>query len=328
MTIAPFLLRVLTPLAGTALRGGANGRLSILIYHRVLAAADPLLDGEPDAAAFRAQMALLVSGFNTLRLSDAVERVQTGHLPPRAVCVTFDDGYRDNAETALPILKLGIPATFFIATGYLDRGRMFNDSVIEAIRQAPGGAIDLTGLGLGSHTLTDTASRKALIEHIVGEIKYRPARQRSAFAERIAEAAGVELPADLMMSFDQVREVSGAGMDIGGHTVTHPILREIPDEQAEREITRCREELAALTGQSPRIFAYPNGKPGRDYGPQHVRMVKSAGFAAAVSTAWGVSTRETDRYQLARFTPWDRTLPRFVLRLVQNGLRPLRHHTI
>lgn len=326
MILDRLLVRAVSAFAGAVLRGGPRGRLSILLYHRVLAAPDPLLGGDPDTNTFRAQMALLKNIFNVLPLSEAIERLQSSSLPARAVCVSFDDGYRDNAELALPILsELGVPGTFFIATGYLDNGRMFNDSVIEAVRQAPEGNVDLTALQLGRHTITDLESRKRLIRHVIESIKYRRSDERARVAEQIAEHWGVNLPNNLMMSSQQVRELTAAGMEIGGHTVTHPILAEVPDGEAEREIRQGREELAALTGQPLKVFAYPNGKPGTDYFPRHPAMVEKAGFAAAVSTAWGVSTRETHRYRLARFTPWDRELPRFALRMVQNGLRPLRN---
>ena len=92
---------------------GDRGRLSILIYHRALAAPDPILHDEIDAATFEQQMALLAADFNVLPLGEACARLVRGGLPARAACVTFDDGYADNEHTALPILKrFGVPATF------------------------------------------------------------------------------------------------------------------------------------------------------------------------------------------------------------------------
>src|SRR4051812_17280670 len=85
--------------------GGAGSRLSVLIYHRVLPKQDPLFPNEVDACAFDRQMCLLRSCFNILTLSDAVKRLRDGKLPSRAACITFDDGYADNAEVALPILN-------------------------------------------------------------------------------------------------------------------------------------------------------------------------------------------------------------------------------
>ena len=117
------------------LRTAGKQRLSILIYHRVLQSPDPLRPGEPIVDEFRQRMNLLRRYFNPLPLVEAIDRLQAGELPERAVCVTFDDGYADNESVALPILKKsGIPATVFVATGFLNGGQMWNDTVIESIR--------------------------------------------------------------------------------------------------------------------------------------------------------------------------------------------------
>jgi len=91
---------------------------------------------------------------------------------------------------------------------------------------------------------------------------------------------------------------------------------------ARREINQSRECLAAILNEPVSLFAYPNGKPGQDYAAEHVRMVRDAGFAAAVSTAWGVASRDSDSFQLPRFTPWDRQPVRFALRLLINRRNP------
>jgi len=159
--------------------GGRHGKLSILIYHRVLKQPDPLLPGEVDAASFEWQMQLLAQHFNVLPLSEAVERLKKNSLPNRAVCVTFDDGYADNAEVALPILeKLGVPATFFIATGFLEGGMMWNDQVTEAVRHAQGNVMDLTQLGLGRHDISVDHSRFSSIKRLLGELKYFAPNER------------------------------------------------------------------------------------------------------------------------------------------------------
>ena len=91
------------------------------------------------------------SWFNVLPLALAVERLRQGDLPARALAITFDDGYADNAEVAAPILeRLGLPATFFVTTGFLQGGCMWNDRVIEALRNCAADELDLSELGLGT----------------------------------------------------------------------------------------------------------------------------------------------------------------------------------
>lgn len=295
-----------------------GARLSILIYHRVLETPDPLLPSEPDATTFDWQIALLARHFHVLPLGEAVKRLRQGRLPVRTACVTFDDGYADNERVALPILQRhGVPATFFIATGYLDGGRMWNDTVIEALRRVPGDTLDLSDAGLGVHPVGSSEERVRAIEALLTELKHLRPVERQARTDRIG-ALTPNLSQDFMMSRAQARNLHSAGMEIGAHTITHPILAGLSPQEARREIEEGREQAEEVVGGPVPLFAYPNGKPGRDYHEEHVAMVRAAGFEAAVSTQWGVAGPASDCYQLPRFTPWDRTPTRFMLRLAQN----------
>ena len=312
----------LTRMLGSVLSpGGVRGRLSILIYHRVLAAPDPLLEGTIDAAEFGEQMALLASGFNVLPLREAVQRLLAGTLPARAACVTFDDGYADNHDVALPILKrLGVPATFFVATGFLDGGRMWNDTVIEAIRRTTKPALELSDLGLGTVPLGSLIERREAVGALLRAIKHRPPAERAAAVERIA--AGEPLPDDLMMTKQQVRNLHASGMEIGGHTVTHPILTRIPEGAAQSEMADGKAALEEVIRGRVTSFAYPNGVPNEDFATTHVALAKRVGFSAAVTTSWGAARSTSDVFQLPRFSPWDRWPLKFGARLLLNARRP------
>jgi peptidoglycan/xylan/chitin deacetylase (PgdA/CDA1 family) len=304
------LIRVLSP-------GGANG-LSILIYHRVLAQRDPLFPAELDRDDFDLHLRLIKSMFTVIPLIDAVRHVQAGTLPPRAACITFDDGYADNAEVALPILQRhGLNATFFVATGFLNGGRMWNDTVIELVRRAPAGMLDASGLGLGQHAVGSVDERKQALTTLIGKLKYLPMDERLEQVNKLVELVKIELPNNLMMTTAQVRELHDAGMGIGGHTVNHPILAKIPAALARAEIAEGKQTLEAIIGGPVPLFAYPNGKPGADYRAEHVAIARELGFEGAVSTAWGAS-QQPDRFQLPRFSPWDRTRLRFALRMANN----------
>jgi peptidoglycan/xylan/chitin deacetylase (PgdA/CDA1 family) len=121
-----------------------------------------------------------------------------------------------------------------------------------------------------------------------------------------------------MMSVEQVRGLRDAGMQIGGHTVTHPILARLDDATAQREIGEGKRTLEAWLGEEVPLFAYPNGRPGDDFEPKHARMAQAAGFKAAVTTAWGVARRGTDAYSIPRYTPWARQRWKFSLQLARN----------
>lgn len=312
------LLRSALHLASPA---GRKARLSILIFHRVLPALDELFPGEMHADRFDAVCRWLKQWFHVLPLDDAAQRLMQGQLPARAACITFDDGYADNHKVALPILQRhGLCASFFIATGFLDGGRMWNDTIIESVRRCTMATLDLAplGLDLGMVELASAAQRRQAIDALLERLKYRPLAERLELVGRLAQLAKVQLPDDLMMTSGQVRALHLAGMQIGAHTVSHPILARTIDDDASREISTSKHALETLLQAPVHLFAYPNGKPDQDYRASHAVMVRKAGFKAAVSTAPGVSSAESDPFQLPRFSPWDRSRWRYGARLLAN----------
>jgi len=314
------------PLFSLLSPSGARARLNVLIFHRVLREPDPLFPDEVHAARFDELLGWVKSWFNVLPLDDAIHRLDEGSLPARAAALSFDDGYADNHDVALPLLRRhGLPCSFFIATGFLDGGRMWNDTLIESVRRSLGPMLDLRGLvdgrgdDLGRYVLGDIDSRRQVLGRLIGRIKYMPPEPRQACVDAIAARAEVSPPQDLMMSSEQVRALHLAGMQIGAHTVSHPILASLPAQQAADEIARSRDALQALLGDKVGLFAYPNGKPGTDYLPDvHPAIVRELGFDAAVSTRWAAARRGDDVFQIPRFTPWDRGRLKFGLRLARN----------
>ena len=292
--------------------------LSILIHHRVLAEPDPLLPDVPDVAAFDRQMRLLKRFFRVMPLPTAVRQLRQGTLPSRALCITFDDGYADNAELALPVLQRhGLHATFFIATAYLNGGRMWNDEVIDYVRQAPAGRLDFSMIGCGSLPGFTHAQKRQAIDQVLMQLKYLPFARRQMMAERLAPSRRQPL----MMNSGHIHQLLAAGMELGAHTHRHPILAAMPDDDAYADIAEGKAALEALAGRQVTMFAYPNGKPGADYDQRHVDMVRSLGFEAALSTVAGTAGLGSDPWQLPRYTPWERDSARFLMRLLQNRYR-------
>lgn len=300
--------------------------LTTLIFHRVLPATDPLRPDELDAAHFDQQMRFISDNFTVLPLPEAVGRLESGSLPRRVCCITFDDGYADNLTVALPILeKYRLPATVFVATGYLDGGRMFNDSVIDAVAFTKNTELDLDGIGLGKHLLDSNEKKLATINVILSRIKFSPPALRDEQVAAILKATDcAHLPADTMLTSKQVRELSDRGVEIGGHTVAHNILTTLDDQRAQDEIMKGKQRLEAITGKSVTSFAYPNGKPGRDYLPRHVSIVRELGFKVAVTTAPGVGRRHGDHLQLPRFSPWGASNFKMGAQILRNAWSGLR----
>jgi peptidoglycan/xylan/chitin deacetylase (PgdA/CDA1 family) len=301
---------------------GAAARLSILIFHRVLPAPDPLFPAEIDAARFDDICRWVSRWFNVLPLARAAQQLQQQRLPARPLVITFDDGYADNHEIALPILQRhGLNATFFVATGFLDGGRMWNDSIVEAVRLTAAPRWDLSSLGLPGLRELPVATvehKRAAIKAVIGACKYLSAPARAQAVEAVVKMAGVALPRTLMMRSEQVAQLHAAGMEIGGHTVNHPILASLPLEQARQEIAAGKARLEDIVQAPVGTFAYPNGRPGQDYKPEHVQLARECGFTTAVSTTWGAASVHTDSFQLPRFTPWDRKRWAFALRMARN----------
>ena len=241
-------------------------------------------------------------------------------LPPRAASVSFDDGYADNLTVAGPIMRaLQLPSTIFIATGFLDGGSMWNDDVIEAVRRLPTGVVELDRLdiGLSSIHLEANADRLRLCEEIIRRLKRAPPAWRARKAAGLWKLVDRPKVRGQMLTAAQVGTLDAYGIDVGAHTVNHPILSQLDDEAAEWEIVASRDALARITGKDVTLFAYPNGKPGQDYDDRHVAMVRRAGFAGAFSTSTGVAQVDCDPFQCPRFAPWPESWGRFAVRLVR-----------
>lgn len=311
------------PLFSLLSPGGTRACLQIFIFHRVRREIDDLFPEEIDAARFDAICGWLRHWFDVLPLEIAVRRLCAGDLGDRAAAITFDDGYADNHDVALPVLQRhGLVASFFVATGFLDGGRMWNDGVVESIRRCAVDSVDAEPAGLHERLpLHDARSRRLAIDRVIKALKYLPPVERARRVDDFARICGVELPHDLMMTSEQVCALHRAGQRIGAHTVHHPILARLGHDDARREIADSRASLQALLDDPVSTFAYPNGQPGVDYSAQSVEIVREVGFELAVSTAWGAAARASDPFQLPRFTPWDAGRRRFALRIAGNYLR-------
>lgn len=270
-----------------------------------------------DAKTFDWQMELLKKNFNVLSLSDALVKLKTGNLPTKAVCITFDDGYADNYLNALPILKrYGLPATFFVVSEILNKNRMWNDDIVETIRIYDKPILDLTQLNLGIYDVDSKDKKLKTAIEIEGKLKYLPFNDRAEKCKIIADLVQ-NLPKNLMLTTAQLKSLSSeAGMEIGGHSVSHPILTKIEPIAWQYEIRDCKIQLENIIQKPIRYFAYPNGKLNVDFNEQHALFVKECGYEAALTTDWGNVKKDSNLFQLPRFTPWDKNPTKFMLRLV------------
>jgi peptidoglycan/xylan/chitin deacetylase (PgdA/CDA1 family) len=322
------MVQVLPSVAATLIRGFGDaiaprkagaGRLCVLNYHRILSAPDPFLDSEPDAATFDWQMQLLKQCFNVLPLHEAVQMLATERMPPRAVAISFDDGYRSIHDLAMPILaRHGLPATVFVTTGHMqDDSSMWNDMILEAMRRLPSTPLDLQMLGLEIYPMASPADRKRTAGLLTERCKYMSLVERARYTSHLENLAGGNLRQELMLTDDMLRTLIRNNIDIGGHTVNHPILTHIDDQTAQREIVDNKIHLERIIGQPVRLFAYPNGRRPLDYDERHVALVAGAGYDAAFTTVSGAASAAYPRFEMPRRRPWDKTPLLFAVRMLR-----------
>ena len=232
-------------------------------------------------------------------LTRQVEIVSGDELPEalgsrrgRRVALTFDDGYRDNYDTAYPVLRShGVPAVFFVATGFLDRPRVaWWDEIAWMVRSSRRPVLE-PGAWLTAPLACDRPGRDAAIRTL-GAIYVRlPAERAGPFLEWLASATGsgradAAAAASTWMTWDMVREMRAAGMAFGAHTVDHPVLARCSVERQRREIAGSVARLHDELGQPPTLFSYPIGAPGT-FDARTRACLREAGITHAFSLSGG-----------------------------------------
>ena len=290
-------------------------KLNILMYHRVMPEPDPLRPWEIDKKQFRNHMDWISEVFNVIPLSDAVDQLKTGTLKRRSLSITFDDGYLDNATEALPVLKeFGFHATFFCTSAWLNGGLMWNDQVIEAIRNWPEKTLRIDSLHLTDIPVKTIEEKNRAIETILPILKYQEHNKRQGIANTLSSQVS-ELP-ELMMRPEHIKLLAEQGMEIGGHTHSHPIIAKLDSQSLEDEISTNKRILEEITDTQIKLFAYPNGKPNKDFRVDQIEQIKHQGYVASLTTEAGVAGQSSKLFELPRFTPWDKLVNRFLLRLM------------
>jgi peptidoglycan/xylan/chitin deacetylase (PgdA/CDA1 family) len=288
--LAAFRLSGLHRAAGAATRG----RGAILALHHVR----PRRDATPGYAPNRlleitpefldeALGAIAAMGFECVCLDEAARRLRTGEGAP-FVTLTFDDGYRDTRDFALPVLERhGAPFTVFFATGFIERtARLWWLELEEAIRRLE--AVEIAGETLPART---PAQKSAAFEQIYWGLRARPEAELLDAAAELARRAGVEsasLAGALFMDWDEVVAFARHPlMAAGAHTLTHRRLAQWPLADAREEMAGSKSALEARLGRRVDAFAYPVGDPA-SAGPREFALAREAGFSIAVTTRPGM----------------------------------------
>lgn len=260
-----------------------------LNYHRIGDGRRSVFDRglwSATAEAFDQQVRWLKSAFDVITPEDLPRVKRNGR--GRHVLITFDDGYADNHDTALPILTAaGARATFFIATGYLDDARLpWWDEIAWMVRSSEKRSVTVSEW-LPAPVTFDEPEREQAVRTLLRAYKRLPGDRTSAYLEAIAEATGTGRPAakdhtGLWMTWNMVREMRAAGMTIGGHTVRHQVLARLPRAEQWDEISGCARRLREELDLAMDTFSYPVGT--RDsFNTDTLACLREAGVTSAFS---------------------------------------------
>jgi peptidoglycan/xylan/chitin deacetylase (PgdA/CDA1 family) len=290
---APALGRYL--FLNSALRALQRDQPRVLCYHSVVAdpkAVDLWNCGNvAPVSEFAEQMELLARTMHPITPGMLQGWFYAGTpLPPDAVLVTFDDGYRNNLSLAAPVLRrFGIPALFFVSTDYVGDTRcLWPTEVYRSIALWPSSDIPLPDRSTIHADPRDTAARAAIAEWVREFCKALPDDSRSAYLSILRSAtlpplSPAETEISAFLNWDEVRELSRMGFTIGSHTVTHPILTRLPSSELDFELQASRRRIEAEVGALCTALAYPNGTSA-DYSSEVLGAVCHAGYQLAFTT--------------------------------------------
>jgi peptidoglycan/xylan/chitin deacetylase (PgdA/CDA1 family) len=268
-----------------------RSRALILTYHRFGDSSDLAVTTARD---FREQLDYIASHYRIVPLSFIAGRLRSKQsLPAGLAAITIDDGYRDAYEIAFPILRqMNLPATLFVVTDFVDRKIwMWTDKLrhltLRAQKESLEATIDNRAFRF---PLNGRPSRIEAAERVNAFLKSIPDNDKDKAIARLSESLGVEIsaapPPELSpVTWEQAREMDSMGVEIGSHTLTHPILTQVGREQLRRELVESRARLESILKRQVDLFCYPNGA----YNSEVTGEVERAGYRLAVTVEHGLN---------------------------------------
>jgi peptidoglycan/xylan/chitin deacetylase (PgdA/CDA1 family) len=302
--------------------------LLVLNYHRIGSVeGHPLDDGVMSAteADFRAQVRFLRGHFDLPPLEAVMSAAEQGFRFSRPTAlITFDDGYRDNFELALPILReAGVPAVLFICPHFVVAQPLpFWDFVAYVLKKTTVKTLTLTYPFEFHANLEQESPRAAATRLLTALGNHRSPQDEPRFFEHLQERGEVQVPLDalrrhLFMSWDEVRQAAAAGLAIGSHTLTHPVLAHQSEDEQRREMIESKRVLEEQLGQPVETIAYPFGQPDC-FSDVTKRLAQEAGYRLGFSYYGGINRpSHADRFDVNRVAvDYDLTMPLFQARTI------------
>jgi peptidoglycan/xylan/chitin deacetylase (PgdA/CDA1 family) len=313
-------------------------RAVVLMYHRVLTPEERRIAGSHpalvvDRDTFARQMALLKKRFVVLSVAQFADHVEHRRPFPSSSCiVTFDDGWRDNYDNALPILsRLGIPSLIFLPMNFIGHRRVFwQEALVQLLGRAVvqvhhqpdrraalqalltpvglDGVLDESGSDPRATIIAAVSAQKALTRETMEQLVAELAENMSVQMEDLAATDG-------FIDWTQVHSMARQGVTFGGHGVDHLLLTQVSDAQADAEIEGSKIALDERLREPTPTFSYPNGY----WTGRVAARVKSAGYRLAFIAQGGSVTCDDDPWTLRRVNIHESvtdTEPLFLARLV------------
>ena len=307
-------------------------KVAILLYHRVFEEIqDPhLLCVSPDN--FSAHLAYLSRNFQVISLDDLAVRLKERRIPKRGVVITLDDGYADNLYNAKPLLMhYEVPATVFLTTGQIGSNREFWWDELEQILLQPGILpeilqFNVNGLNysynLGKaarydkeiyqrnfrwnvYKKTDPGARQELYRYLYNLLRYLHHDKQQNILDSLTALAGIKSIVRqthrILSQIELGQLIDGRLIKAGAHTITHPVLSNLPVEMQKTEIIQSKNYLEKILNCPINSFSYPYGRK-IDYAPQTEAILKDAKFTCACLTQWATVKENTGCFQLPRFS--------------------------
>ena len=259
----------------------------IVMYHRFSEEVSP---GKVCKETFEKQIVYMKKKFNIVPLSALCEaKEQSKSYKKDSIVLTIDDGYEDFYSIAYPILKKhNVPATLFVTTQFVEGDFwLWPDKITWLLDQS---SVITHPIKLGSKSVPkgniSKGNKGEVWGLITGYLLTLSDNEKLSWIENFAKTLNTELPVTPPLSYravnwSQLKEMQENGIEIGGHTVTHPSLGRVETGQLKAEIEGCKNKLDLELGQLKRDFCYPNGQP-QDYSIEAKRFTKSSGFRSSV----------------------------------------------
>jgi peptidoglycan/xylan/chitin deacetylase (PgdA/CDA1 family) len=277
------------------------------MYHHIGTKKDDYLLYRTNTSDFEKQMKYLQNTHKIISFEKLIQAVtEKKSLPKRAAIITFDDGYKDNYTEAFPLLKkYKIPATIFLTTGHIETDNSFWwNKIGYVLCKTKFKKIELDDFGDISPPSIENMPYS--LRMIFQKFKKIPEDKKKKLIDLLIQKSDVNIPKsidkDLMMSWDNIREMNENGIDFGAHTVTHPILTNLSLNQAKFEIVESKKIIEKRLNKTITTFCYPNGYAD-DYNTDIIKILKDNGFSCSVTAIPKMVTIKSNLFELGRVPP-------------------------